>query len=74
MDLYMFHYSMAPRNPPPPPPPSVETLLALMMEDREATRAESAATIAALQQLANANANNNGNGQGNGARSKLRDF
>ena len=49
-----------------------------MMEDRQATRAESAATIAALQQMANANANNNnhnnGNGNGYGARSKLKDF
>ena len=49
-----------------------------MMEDRQATQAESAATIAALQQMANANANNNNhkndNGNGNGARSKLKDF
>lgn len=50
-----------------------------MMEDRQATRAESAATIAALQQLAAAGANNNNhnhnnNGNGFGARSKLKDF
>jgi hypothetical protein len=73
LDLHVFHYSMAPRQPPPPPPPSMEALLALMMEDRQATRAESAAAIAALQQLANAQANNNQN-HGNGARSKLKDF
>ena len=74
IDLYMFHFSMPPRKePPPPPPPTVEALLALLMEDRQATRAESAATIAALQQLAAANANNN-NGNGHGARSKLKDF
>ena len=49
--------------------------MALLMEDRQATRAESAATIAALQQLATANANNNkNNGNGHGARSKLKDF
>ena len=51
----------------------MEALLALMMEDRQATRAESAAAIAALQQLANAQANNNQN-HGNGARSKLKGF
>ena len=44
-----------------------------MMEDRQATRVESAATIAALQQLATAQANNNQN-NGNGARLKLKDF
>ena len=50
IDLYMFHFSMPPRKePPPPPPPTVEALLALLMEDRQATRAESAVTIAALQ-------------------------
>ena len=51
----------------------MEALLALMMEDRQATRAESAAAIAALQQLAAAQANNNKN-NGNGARAKLKDF
>ena len=56
----------------------MEQLLALMMEDRQAIRAESAATLTTLQQMAtvmgNLNANNNGNGNGNGARSKLKDF
>ena len=40
-----------------------------MMEDRQATRAESAATLAALQQLAQNNANNNNNNNG-----KLKNF
>ena len=49
-----------------------------MMEDCQATRSESPATIAALQQMANANAynnnNHNGNGNGNEVCSKLKDF
>ena len=45
-DLYMFHLSMPPRRePPPPPPPMAEALLALMIEYRQATHAESAATM-----------------------------
>ena len=70
----MFYSSTPPHQPPPPPPPSVEALLAFLMEDHQATRAESAATIAALQQLANANTNNNNNHNGNGAHSKLKGF
>ena len=50
----------------------VEQLLALMMEDRQATRAESTATLAALQQLAQNNANNNNNHNNNDG--KLKNF
>ncbi|XP_071685266.1 uncharacterized protein [Lolium perenne] len=53
-------------------------LLRLMMEDREAARAERQANLATLQhlaQLATGNANNNNGGNGNGDhRSKLKDF
>ncbi|XP_071680267.1 uncharacterized protein [Lolium perenne] len=53
-------------------------LLRLMMEDREAARAERQANLATLQhlaQLATGNANNNNGGNGNGdPRSKLKDF
>ncbi|KAK1649977.1 hypothetical protein QYE76_067782 [Lolium multiflorum] len=53
-------------------------LLRLMMEDREAARAERQANLATLQhlaQLATGNANNNNGGDGNGdPRSKLKDF
>ena len=46
----MFRFEIPPRRePPPPPPPSVGALLTLMMEDRQATRAENAATSAELQ-------------------------
>ena len=66
--LISFFFSMA-HEPPPPPEPSVAQILALMMEDREAVRAERTATLATLQHLAQLGANN-----GNGARSKLKDF
>ncbi|XP_071685469.1 uncharacterized protein [Lolium perenne] len=53
-------------------------LLRLVMEDREAARAERQANLATLQhlaQLATGNANNNNGGNGNGEpRSKLKDF
>ncbi|XP_051216797.1 uncharacterized protein [Lolium perenne] len=53
-------------------------LLRLMMEDREAARAERQANVATLQhlaQLATENANNNNGGNENGdPRSKLKDF
>nr|XP_051208907.1 uncharacterized protein LOC127326090 [Lolium perenne] len=53
-------------------------LLRLMMEDREAARAERQANLATLQhlaQLATGNANNGNGGNGNGEpRSKLKDF
>ncbi|XP_071683402.1 uncharacterized protein [Lolium perenne] len=53
-------------------------LLRMMMEDREAARAERQANLATLQhltQLATGNANNNNGGDGNGdPRSKLKDF
>ncbi|KAK1683383.1 hypothetical protein QYE76_044231 [Lolium multiflorum] len=51
-------------------------LLRLLMEDRQAARAESQATIAALQNIAQlAGGNNNNGGDGEEApRSKLRDF
>ena len=52
-------------------------LLRIVMEDREAARAERAANLATLQhlaQIATGNNNNNG-GNGDGApRSKLKDF
>ncbi|XP_071685280.1 uncharacterized protein [Lolium perenne] len=53
-------------------------LLRLMMEDREAARAERQANLATLQhlaQIATGNANNNNGGDGNAdPRSKLKDF
>ncbi|XP_071677270.1 uncharacterized protein [Lolium perenne] len=53
-------------------------LLRMMIEDREAARAERQANLATLQhltQLATGNANNNNGGDGNGdPRSKLKDF
>ncbi|XP_071681588.1 uncharacterized protein [Lolium perenne] len=53
-------------------------LMHMMMEDREAARAERQANLATLQhltQLATGNANNNNGGDGNGdPRSKLKDF
>ncbi|XP_071674326.1 uncharacterized protein [Lolium perenne] len=53
-------------------------LLRMMMEDREAARAERQANLSTLQhltQLATGNANNNNGGDGNGdPRSKLKDF
>ncbi|XP_071680377.1 uncharacterized protein [Lolium perenne] len=53
-------------------------LMRMMMEDREAARAERQANLATLQhltQLATGNANNNNGGDGNGdPRSKLKDF
>ncbi|XP_071680805.1 uncharacterized protein [Lolium perenne] len=53
-------------------------LLRIMLEDREAARAERQANLATLQhltQLATGNANNNNGGDGNGdPRSKLKDF
>ena len=50
-------------------------LLALLMEDREAARAEHTATLATLQHLATLGTNNNTGGNGNnGNRSRLRDF
>ncbi|XP_071680501.1 uncharacterized protein [Lolium perenne] len=53
-------------------------LLRLMMEDREAARAERQASLATLQhlaQIATGNANNNNGGDGNAdPRSKLKDF
>ncbi|KAK1682365.1 hypothetical protein QYE76_043213 [Lolium multiflorum] len=66
------------QNPPPPPDPTMAQLLRLMMEDREAARAERQANLATLQhltQLATGNANNNNGGDGNGdPHSKLTDF
>ena len=67
---------MAPTEPPPPPPePTVAQLLALLMEDRVAARAERTATLSTLQHLATPGTNNNTRGNGNnGNRSRLRDF
>ena len=66
-------------GPPPPPEPTTAQLLALIMEERQASRTERQAHIAALQQIAaahnNNNNNNNGNGNGEGnQRSTLSDF
>jgi hypothetical protein len=52
-------------NPPPPPDPSMAQVLWLMLEDREATRAERQANLATLQHLAQIATTNNNNG-GNG--------
>jgi hypothetical protein len=63
-------------NPPPPPEPDMTQVFRLMMEDREAARAERQATLAVLQQLATAH-NNNNNNAGNGEeapRSQLKAF
>jgi hypothetical protein len=51
-------------------------ILRLLMEDRQAARAESQANIAALQQIAQLTAGNNNNGGDGeeGPRSKLTDF
>jgi hypothetical protein len=38
-------------NPPPPPEPSMEQVLRLMLEEREAARAERQANLATLQHL-----------------------
>jgi hypothetical protein len=65
-------------NPPPPPEPSMAQVLRLMLEDREAARAERQANLATLQHLSQiATNNNNNNNGGNGddePRTKLRDF
>ncbi|KAK1595664.1 hypothetical protein QYE76_017425 [Lolium multiflorum] len=66
-----------PPPPPPPPEPDMAQLLRLLMEDRQAARAESQANIAALQNIAQLAAGNNNNNGGDGEeapRSKLRDF
>jgi hypothetical protein len=52
-------------------------VLRLMLEDREAARAERQANLATLQHLAQIATNNNNNNGGNGdeePRTKLRDF
>jgi hypothetical protein len=77
--LSYTHYLQMPRAP-PPPNPKVAQLLRLIMEDREASRAERQANLATLQQLTQMAMNhNNGHGEGenngNGDhRSKLRSF
>jgi hypothetical protein len=63
-------------NPPPPPEPSIEQVLRLMLEDREAARAERQANLATLQHLTQIATNHNNNGA-NGdeePQTKLRDF
>ena len=60
-------------NPPPPPESNMAQILRLLLEDRNHSRAEHEASIAALQQIAQAVGNNNNNGDGE-PRSKLRDF
>ena len=66
------------RDPPPPPEPTLAQMMRLLMEDREAVRAERTATLATLQHLAQIAVNpNEGNEPGHDAeqgRSKLRDF
>ena len=51
IDLDLFRLKISPVVNHHHPATSVEALLTLMMEDRQATRAESAATIAALPQM-----------------------
>jgi hypothetical protein len=59
-------YLQMPRAPPPPNPKMAE-LLRLIMEDREAARAERQANLATLQRITQMAMNrNNGNGNGNG--------
>jgi hypothetical protein len=59
-------------NPPPPPEPSMAQVLRLMLEEREAARAERQANLA---QIATKNNNNNNGGNGNEEpQNKLRDF
>jgi hypothetical protein len=61
----------------PPPEPSMAQVLRLMLEEREAARAECQANLATLQHLAQLATNNNNNNGGNGnaePQSKLRDF
>lgn len=65
-------------NPPPPPPPepSAAQLLAIIMEDHQATRQERQAHLAALQQIAaahNNHQNQNDDPEGN-QRSTVSDF
>ena len=60
-------------HPPPPPEATLTQLLNLLMEDRQNSRTERAASIAALQQIAQNAANNNHNREDE-PRSKLRDF
>ena len=65
-------------RPTPPPEPTMAQMMRLLMEDREAVRAERTVTLATLQHLAqiavNPNeGNDHGNDEGQG-RSKLRDF
>src|SRR3954467_4078748 len=63
-------------NPPPPPDANLAQILRLLLEDRNNSRAEREASIAALQQIAQAaiNNNNNNNNNDDGPCSKLRDF
>jgi hypothetical protein len=63
-------------NPPPPPEPSMEQLLRLMLEDREAARAERQANLATLQHLAQiaTHHNNNGGNDDEEPRNTLRNF
>jgi hypothetical protein len=51
---------------PPPSNPEVAELLRMIMEDREAARAERQANLATLQQLTQMAMNHNGNGNGQG--------
>jgi hypothetical protein len=63
-------------NLPPPPEPSMAQVLRLMLEDREAARAECQANLTTLQHLAQIATTNNKNG-GNGdeePQTKLRDI
>jgi hypothetical protein len=61
---------------PPPPEPDMMQVLRLMLEEREAARAERQANLSTLQHLAQLATNNNNRG-GNGddePQTKLRDF
>jgi hypothetical protein len=61
-------------NPPPPPEPNMTQVLRLMLEDREAARAERQASLATLQQLAQLATQRNNNGGNDEPPSKLREF
>jgi hypothetical protein len=61
-------------NPPPPPKPDMTQVLRLMLEDREAARAERQANLATLQHLAQIATHHNNNGGNDEPQNKLRDF